>query len=116
MKFLVSLAIAAFATTHLAPSKAPLSTDNGQRSDFAAQIAKPVRPAGLMFPPDQRRHCYYTYGTQPGFPSHGQGCSREGASPCGGPEQCSCGSNERLVTFKCGGQYFHMCWKEDVGC
>lgn len=90
-------------------------TRESTQSQFASQdlladhIASPFQmPA--------RKHCFYTYGTQPDFPKNAQGCSRAGASGCGGPDQCFCGANERLVTFKCGAKYFHMCWSQDVGC
>ena len=82
----------------------------------AALAVNSLESDGVIFQAPPRKHCFYTYGTQPGFPQGGQGCARLGASACGGPDQCYCGPKERLVTFKCGGAYYHMCWALDVGC
>ncbi len=36
-------------------------------------------------------------------------CHEIGASACGGPDQCACGKNERLVSFKCDEGTFNGC-------
>ena len=43
------------------------------------------------------------------------GCRLKGQSVCGGPQQCSCKSNEALVTYQCDQQAYNIC-KADASC
>jgi hypothetical protein len=61
---------------------------------------------------EKRPHCNDKY---PGEHRPASCQTRIGSTACGGPDECSCGSNERLVTFHCGNAYYHLCEK-DVFC
>jgi hypothetical protein len=57
----------------------------------------------------QRKSCSEYY------PASGSmtNCTDIGRSGCGGPDQCSCASSERLVTYRCSEGTFNLC--QNVG-
>lgn len=63
------------------------------RSDAAA----PQRPACGQYYPVPNDALFWTH------------CSIAGNSACGGPPQCACQADERLITFKCDQGYYHSC-------
>src|ERR1700728_2630118 len=71
-------------------------------------------PSDLFFSTDPRDHCSKYYPVPDGSDSWTT-CEDKGRSGCGGPEQCICGANERLVTYQCVEGTFHKC-VEDPGC
>src|SRR5258708_2561668 len=86
-----------FLTISPRPAQPQHPTDNGIQPRLDAELFAPLEGVSTLVPTAERRHCFYTYGTQPGFPKGAAGCTRTGASACGGPDQCFCDAKERLV-------------------
>ena len=56
-----------------------------------------------------RKACREIYPGDEDALSQAHNCSEVGASACGGPDQCSCDKNERLVSWKCDEGTFNAC-------
>jgi len=59
----------------------------------------------------QKQACSAVYPV-PGDKEDYTGCSIIGRSACGGPDQCSCDSTERLVSVKCDQGTYNECQAE----
>jgi hypothetical protein len=56
-----------------------------------------------------RKTCNAYYRGHEEAVSQAHNCTEIGASACGGPDQCSCEQNERLVSWKCDEGTFNAC-------
>jgi hypothetical protein len=68
------------------------------------------------FAADQRRACDKVYPLPDGYENWSD-CERGEFTECGGPQQCACIPEQRLVTFRCKQGTYNQCfsWPED-GC
>ena len=76
-------------------------------SDPLVQPGHP--PAAIPTSLAKRKACSAYYSGQEDALSQAHNCTEIGASACGGPEQCSCADNERLVSFTCKEGTFSGC-------
>jgi hypothetical protein len=82
------------------------------RADLSPR-SKMLSESQIVQTQDPRKSCSEVYPIPQGSELW-KSCQDVGRSACGGPDQCLCGQNERLVTFKCDEGTLNKCVQDSA--